>query len=215
MENTYSYYITVTDPKYYGIANPPIISSLIKDQTKLINPITVIDKLPGNKSYVKRQNGNFEELTQIDSYYLRQLNMNIGTYYGINMRYVFINDIKNYNPIKVKNGEIIFNGATNHKTYLYPISKCTYDASLYDKLQSNNLIDLDYVGVYHYKNNPHLGPFFKENFKHTIERFFFYVNLPKGYYIYSHGQNIHMNNESFIPYVFEVVDDPFEEHTGD
>ncbi|MBK8383072.1 MAG: carboxypeptidase regulatory-like domain-containing protein [Ignavibacteria bacterium] len=110
LETQYTYDLIVKNNKYKDVIDrkslPNRIRAEVKDQTTLVKPIVLIDLLPGKKNYVKRQDGKFEELTPVPVSFIRTIKLT--DRYNSTARCVNIDQIITLNPIKIKNGDIIF-----------------------------------------------------------------------------------------------------------
>ena len=213
LETQYTYDLIVKNNKYKDVIDrkslPNRIRAEVKDQTTLVKPIVLIDLLPGKKNYVKRQDGKFEELTPVPVSFIRTIKLT--DRYNSTARCVNIDQIITLNPIKIKNGDIIFCGdpgsVATSRTFLYPIQKCTYDKKVENALTESNIKDIFFIGRIHAKLNFYEGYEVKEEDGGLGRQEYFYVNLPKGFYIYSSDRISHSKD----PYIFEVIDEPNDE----
>lgn len=207
LETQYYYKIQIKNNKYilkYGNTIKPEV----KDQTTLVKPIVLVDILPGKKNYVKRQDGKFEELTSVPVSFISTIRL--PDFYKTPAKCVNIEQIIALNPIKIKNGDILFCGnSRSNAIYLCPIQKCTYDKRVENLLTDGNIKDIFFVGKLHAKPNFYRGYEVKKDEGEVGRSGYYNVNVPKGFYIYS-GYSIQSFN-TLEPYVIEVTDEPNDE----
>lgn len=238
LERKYSYAIVIQSNKFIDInsKNPLRISglNLIEDQTYLIsNPIKVMDIIPGTGCFVKRQNGDFEEVSKygrLNTYELTGGFRGVGdfkmhTYTNPKLYFTNNTDISSANPTKVKNGEIIYFNITSDGTWsinywhISPLTKVQYNENCASDMNNLGITQLLVAGNIYFErffdniNRISCLGIEKTNISKKDPRNepYYQVFLGKGYYMissYDFTDKSNTRSQPVFNFIIEVIDEP-------
>ena len=243
LEANYTYILNLKSDKYSfkDPNNPPIVSSLTKDQTWIMNqPVIVKDILPGIGCYVKRDKDKFEEVTMykaLSKYQFSNSFRGLGyekmsTHSTPTIYFTTEESLKSSNATKVKNGDIIYFNITSsgglavQNWFICSLQKMSYHENCKEEVLNFGLSNY-YIG----------GGMYFERFYDGVNRIsclgierysiskksprtenYYTVNLPKGYYLVSSYDFTDKSNDRsgiFFNYILEVTDDVEENLESD